>query len=119
MVGPNPALFLVTQPRHRHPDSYFAVMRYALAAAILATATVANAAGSPSTPALQRSWGDANGACQGSSDPEGFETKVACQKRDFLGGRLAERGFCYGLKNQSTSQYRWHKCTPASMQSDD
>lgn len=99
--------------------AHFGRMRYALAVVIFTTATMAQAAVSPSTPNLQRLWGEANGACQGSTDPEGFETKIACQKRDFIAGRLVERGFCYGLKSQSTAQYRWHRCTQNSMRGDD
>lgn len=111
-------MFARAASRQSQPAVYVAGMRYALAAAIIVMSVTAEAASSPSTPQLQRAWGDANGACQGSTDPEGFEAKVACQKRDFISGRLAERGYCYGLKSQSTSQYRWHRCTPDSMQDD-
>ena len=93
-------------------------MRYALAAIVL-IATPAFAAGGLSPADLTAAWQAANSNCQGSADPEGYEAKAACQKRDRLSGRLTERGYCFGLKSQPASQYRWHHCTPASNREDD
>jgi hypothetical protein len=59
-------------------------------------------------------WGKADELCRGlpGGDREG---EAACQIRDDLMRRIRSFGFCYGMQDQISTEFRWHACTQRSL----
>lgn len=88
-------------------------MRYALAAVILATATVAHAASDPR--ALVKAYNEADGNCRAARLDETV-VEMECERRASVSGRLAELGWCRGRKGEAQYQMRWQPCDRNSIQ---
>lgn len=80
---------------------------------------IERAAASPAADQLVKAWDEANENCRGSTDPESFEMKLECERRERLTGRLSQIDYCNGKKSQGAPEYRWHKCGPGSLRLDD
>lgn len=94
-------------------------MRITLVALTLLAANHAAVAAPPTVDQLLQAWHQANTTCRGSSKPDDFTTMDECSRRDRLGGRLNQAGWCYGKKGQAGYQQEWHRCGPNSNQTDD
>lgn len=92
-------------------------MRVAIAATVVLTATVSLQA-APDARRLIAAWHEANGHCR-SGPPDQPSIDAECERRGRLDGRLSQIGWCYGLKGQAGADYKWHRCGPQSLQSDD
>jgi hypothetical protein len=94
-------------------------MRHALAAAIIATSVTAQAGEQPTAAELMKAENVADANCRGSADPESTVTRMECDRRSRIYGRLSQLGYCYGHKGQVGADYRWHRCDPKSNTVDD
>ncbi|KZB99326.1 hypothetical protein AU375_04402 [Methylobacterium radiotolerans] len=94
-------------------------MRYALAAVIIATSFSAQAAEQPTVAELMKAENVADANCRGSADPEATVTRMECDRRSRIYGRLSQLGYCYGHRGQVGGDYRWHRCDPRSNTVDD
>ncbi|GJE57387.1 hypothetical protein [Methylobacterium thuringiense] len=93
-------------------------MRLHLVCAAIIVSTAAGAQ-APSAKQLIAAWRTANGECRGSTDPESLKTKSECDRRERLGGRLDQIGWCYGKKGEAGYQNAWHRCEPNSERQND
>lgn len=77
------------------------------------------AAAAPSADQLIQAFRIADSDCRGSSDPGSVETRMECDRRSRISGRLAQLGWCYGMKGQVGGDFKWHRCSPRSITTDD
>lgn len=85
-------------------------------AGLLGTALTASPAQSraadPKVEKLTSEWRDLNAACRGGSGDNPV-TQVACDRREEIGERLKQLGWCYGLKDDAGYQRFWRRCDGA------
>lgn len=95
------------------------MVRYALAALILAAATESVIAQQqlPTVSELLKAEAKATEACEGGGDPAIVAEQ--CRLRDRISGRLAQAGWCWGRNGQTDEKREWHACQPDSIYEDD
>lgn len=80
------------------------------------TATGGARAAEPNPKQLIKAYAVADEFCRGAQGDVGA---AECERRARLAARLSQIGWCYGKKSQERSEYRWHHCTPHSLNTTD
>lgn len=86
--------------------------RTVLLVAAIMLAGVPSAAQSP--PGAIRDWYRLNAGCRGGAGNAPM-TEAACVRRERIATQLNQAGWCYGKREQSSPELRWHRCSARSL----